>query len=189
MEKLKRYKLPLFFLIINIITVLIISAYIHMIKNNMKIQISTGTVLIILLIIDGIIILTVKSIILTKANAKIEVEGIKLKNKDGTHGTADWGTKEEIKEYLSIGKRDGIILGQTDEGELITLPLNTYLNKNIAVFGASGSKKSRGFAIPNIIELVQEQLQLIVGRNMSLVITDPKGELYRKTGKYLEEEK
>lgn len=189
MEKLKRYKLPLFFLIINIIAVLIISVYIHMIKDNMKIQISTGTVLIILLIIDGIIILTVKSIILTKANAKIEVEGIKLKNKDGTHGTADWGTKEEIKEYLSIGKRDGIILGQTDEGELITLPLNTYLNKNIAVFGASGSKKSRGFAIPNIIELVQEQLQLIVGRNMSLVITDPKGELYRKTGKYLEEEK
>ena len=158
------------------ITIPIIITYIHMLEDSMNIQISIGTVLIICLIINGIIVLTVKNIILTKTNAKIEVEGIKLKNKDGTHGTADWGTKEEIKKYLSIGKRDGIILGQTDEGELITLPLNTYLNKNIAVFGASGSKKSRGFAIPNIIELVQEQLQLIVGRNMSLVITDPKGE-------------
>lgn len=27
--------------------------------------------------------------------------------------------------------------------------MNTYLNKNIAVFGSSGSGKSVGFAIPN----------------------------------------
>lgn len=90
-----------------------------------------------------------KNISTTKQNAKIEVEGVNLKKKDGTFGTADWGNKQEIQEYLSIGKRDGIILGETDEQEIITLPMNTYLNKNIAVFGSSGSKKSRGFAIPN----------------------------------------
>lgn len=56
-------------------------------------------------------------------------------------------------------------------------------------FGASGSKKSRGFAIPNAIELAQEVLQKEVGREMSMVITDPKGELYRKLAKYLEKEK
>ncbi|MCI9038487.1 MAG: hypothetical protein HFJ29_01170 [Clostridia bacterium] len=86
------------------------------------------------LILDAIIILTVKNILLTKENAKIEVEGIRLKRKDGTYGTADWGTKEEIEEYLGIGKRNGIIIGETEEKELITLPLDTYLNKNIAVF-------------------------------------------------------
>ena len=82
------------------------------------------------LILDSIIILTVKNILLTK---EIEVEGIRLKRKDGTYGTADWGTKEEIEEYLGIGKRNGIIIGETEEKELITLPLATYLNKNIAV--------------------------------------------------------
>lgn len=189
MEVLKRFKEPLFFLITSILTVPLINTYIKIIKNNIDLEITSGTVFIIWLIINGIIILTVKNVILTKANAKIEVEGVNLKKKDGTYGTADWGTRDEVEEYLSIGKRDGIILGQTDEEELITLPLNTYLNKNIAVFGASGSKKSRGFAIPNIIELAQEQLQNAIRREMSLVVTDPKGELYRKTGKYLEEEK
>ena len=49
--------------------------------------------------------------------------------------------------------------------------MDTYLNKNIAVFGSSGSRKSRGFAIPNGIELAQEEL---IKRNMSMVFTDPK---------------
>lgn len=132
------------------------------------------TIFIIWLIINVIIILVVKSIVVTKQNAKIEVEGINLKKKDGTYGTADWSNKEEMQEYLSIGKRDGIILGETEEQEIITLPMDTYLNKNIAVFGSSGSKKSRGFAIPNGIELAQERLQKAVNRNMSLVFTDPK---------------
>lgn len=82
-----------------------------------------------------------------KTERKDRSRRCKSKKKDGTFGTADWGNKQEIQEYLSIGKRDGII-GETDEQEIITLPMNTYLNKNIAVFGSSGSKKSRGFAIP-----------------------------------------
>ena len=145
-----------------------------------------GTIFIIWVILNLIIILVAKNISTTKHNAKIEVEGVNLKKKDGTFGTADWGNKQEIQEYLSIGKRDGIILGETDEQEIITLPMNTYLNKNIAVFGSSGSKKSRGFAIPNGIELVQEEVQEAIQRQMSLVFTDPKGELYRKLAKYLE---
>ncbi|MBP3254970.1 MAG: type IV secretory system conjugative DNA transfer family protein [Clostridia bacterium] len=79
-----------------------------------------------------------------------------------------------------------LYFGETDNNEIITLPLDTYLNKNIAVFGSSGSKKSRGFAIPNGIELVQEELQSKMDRDTSLVFTDPKGELYRKLAKYLE---
>ena len=133
-----------------------------------------GLIFIIWLTINFIIILVIKNVVTTKQNAKIEVEGINLKKKDGTFGTADWGNREEIQEYLSIGKRDGIILGETEEHELITLPMDTYLNKNIAVFGSSGSKKSRGFAIPNGIELAQEELQKKINREMSLVFTDPK---------------
>ena len=141
------------------------------------------TIAIIWVMLNFIAILVAKNIVTTKQNSKIEVEGVNLKKKDGTFGTADWGNKEEIQEYLSIGKRDGIILGETEEQEIITLPMNTYLNKNIAVFGSSGSKKSRGFAIPNGIELAQEELQRAINRNMSLVFTDPKRRIISIYGK------
>lgn len=185
----KKVKIPLFFLISYIILVPAINGFMEILEKCFNTDLNTidinllnlftvifrnGTICISWIIINLIIILVAKNIITTKENAKIEIEGINLKKKDGTFGTADWGTKEEIKEYLSIGKRDGIILGETDEQEIITLPIDTYLNKNIAVFGSSGSKKSRGFAIPNGIELAQEELQRAVNRNMSLVFTDPK---------------
>lgn len=185
----KKVKVPLFFLISYIILVPAINGFMEILEKCFNTDLNTidinllnlftvifrnGTICISWIIINLIIILVAKNIITTKENAKIEIEGINLKKKDGTFGTADWGTKEEIKEYLSIGKRDGIILGETDEQEIITLPIDTYLNKNIAVFGSSGSKKSRGFAIPNGIELAQEELQRAVNRNMSLVFTDPK---------------
>ena len=134
MEKLKKFKIPLFFLIISLITIPIINGYINLIKERLKINATNLTFIIIWAIVNGIIALTTENIILTKKNSKIEVEGINLKRKDGTYGTADWGTREEIEEYLSINKRNGIIVGQTEKNELITLPLNTYLNKNIAVF-------------------------------------------------------
>ena len=134
MEKLKKFNIPLIFLIISLITIPIINEYINLIQESLKINVTNVTFILIWAIVNGIIALTTENIILTKKNSKIEVEGINLKRKDGTYGTADWGTREEIEEYLSINKRNGIIVGQTEKNELITLPLNTYLNKNIAVF-------------------------------------------------------
>jgi len=189
MEKEKKVKISLFFLFSYVIFVPLINGFMRMLEKAFKTDLNTidinllnlftvifrnGYIFIIWMIINIIIALIVKNIITTKQNAKIEVEGINLKKKDGTFGTADWGSKEEVQEFLSIGKRDGIILGETEEHEIITLPMNTYLNKNIAVFGSSGSRKSRGFAIPNGIELSQEDLQKKINREMSLVFTDPK---------------
>lgn len=189
MEKEKKAKISLFFLFSYIVFVPLINGFMKLLEKAFNTDLNTidinilnlftvvfrnGIVLIIWLIINIIILLVVKNVVTTKQNSKIEVEGINLKKKDGTFGTADWGNKEEIQEYLSIGKRDGIILGETDEHEIITLPMDTYLNKNIAVFGSSGSKKSRGFAVPNGIELAQEELHNKINREMSLVFTDPK---------------
>lgn len=189
MEKEKKVKISLFFLFSYIIFVPLINGFMKLLEKAFKTDLNTidinllnlftvifrnDLIFIIWMIINFIIVLVIKNIVTTKQNAKIELEGINLKKKDGTFGTADWGNKEEIQEYLSIGKRDGIILGETDEHEIITLPMDTYLNKNIAVFGSSGSKKSRGFAIPNGIELAQEELQEKINREMSLVFTDPK---------------
>ena len=52
------------------------------------------------------------------------------------------------------------------------------MNRNIAVFGASGSMKSRAFARNMIFQTVH--------RGESLVITDPKSELYEDMAQYLE---
>ena len=100
MEKLKKFKIPLFFLIISLITIPIINGYINLIKESLKINVTNVTFILIWVIVNGIIALTTENIILTKKNSKIEVEGINLKRKDGTYGTADWGTREEIEEYL-----------------------------------------------------------------------------------------
>lgn len=197
----KKHKVALFFFVSYIILIPIINGFMKLLEKCFQADLHTidinllnlftvifrnGTILIAWIILNLIIILVAKSINTTRKNSKIEIEGINLKNKDGTYGTADWASKEQIQKVLSMGKRDGIIIGETDEGEIITLPMNTTLNKNIAVFGSSGSRKSRGFAIPNGIELAQEELQKAIGREMSLVFTDPKGELYKKLTKYLE---
>lgn len=185
----KKAKIALFFLLSYVVFIPIINGFMKILEKSFQTNLNTidinllnlftvifrnKTIAIIWIMLNFIAILVAKNIVTTKQNSKIEVEGVNLKKKDGTFGTADWGNKEKIQEYLSIGKRDGIILGETEEQEIITLPMNTYLNKNIAVFGSSGSKKSRGFAIPNGIELAQEELQRAINRNMSLVFTDPK---------------
>ena len=201
MSKEKKIKISLFFLTTYIVFVPLINGFMKLLEKCFNTNLNTidinvlnlFTVIfrnriigIIWIILNLIIILVAKNIITTKQNAKIETEGVNFKDKDGTFGTAGWATKEETEKFLSIGKRDGIIIGETDEHEIITLPMDTYLNKNIAVFGSSGSKKSRGFAIPNGMELAQEELHKAIGREMSIVFTDPKGELYRKLTKYLE---
>lgn len=134
MERVKRFKIPLFFVLSGIVLLLLIKGFLKLLEKSFNTSFGIGTIFITWLLIDTIVILAINCIKTTKENAKIEVEGVNLKKKDGTFGTADWGTKEEINEYLGIGKRNGIIIGQTEENELITLPLDTYLNKNIAVF-------------------------------------------------------
>ena len=134
MERVKRFKIPLFFVLSGIVLLPLIKGFLKLLEKSFNTSFGIGTIFITWLLIDIIVILAINCIKTTKENSKIEVEGVNQKKKDGTFGTADWGTKEEINEYLGIGKRNGIIIGQTEENELITLPLDTYLNKNIAVF-------------------------------------------------------
>lgn len=149
MIKDKKSKVALFFLCSYIVLVPIINGFLKILEKCFGTKLGTidisifnlftvifrnRIILIAWIAINSIIILSLKNILTTRKNAKIEIEGINLKKKDGTFGTADWANKEEIQEYLSINKRDGIILGETEEQEIITLPADTYLNKNIAVF-------------------------------------------------------
>lgn len=98
----------------------------------------------------------------------------------GTYGTAGFMTKKELKGVLdlvpNIRKHPGIILGELD-GQVVCVPLKTRFNGNLAVYGASGSKKTRAFCVNMILQSV--------ARKSSLVICDPKSELYEKTSEYL----
>ena len=89
----------------------------------------------------------------------------------GTYGTAGFMSRREAESLLEIGDiRDctGLILGELD-GKVVALPNDTYFNKNLAVYGSSGSMKSRAM-IRNLA------LQLIK-LGQSFICTDPKSEL------------
>lgn len=60
------------------------------------------------------------------------------------------------------------------------------MNRDIAVYGASGSMKSRAFARNMIFQCVARGKNGGVGE--SLIITDPKSELYESMAGYLENE-
>ncbi len=101
----------------------------------------------------------------------------------GTYGTAGFMDKKELKGVLdlvpNIRKHSGIILGEID-GEAICVPLKTRFNGNLAVYGASGSKKTRAFCMNMILQSA--------ARRSSLIICDPKSELYEKSSAYLREQ-
>ena len=99
----------------------------------------------------------------------------------GTYGTSGFMTESEMHKVLELsapGKSDGTILGKLN-GKAVCLPLKSRMNRNIAVFGASGTMKSRAFARNMIFQTVK--------RGESLVVTDPKSELYEDMAKYLED--
>ena len=98
----------------------------------------------------------------------------------GTYGTAGFMPKKEVTEVLDlvgdVKKHGGTILGKLDS-KAVCVPRETRLNANMAIYGASGSMKTRAFCINRILQSA--------ARGESLVITDPKSELYEKTSEYL----
>ena len=64
----------------------------------------------------------------------------------GTYGTSGFMSEKEAEEVLkltsSLKKHTGTILGILD-GKYVCVPEESRLNKNIAVYGAGGSMKTR----------------------------------------------
>ena len=100
----------------------------------------------------------------------------------GTYGTSGFMTEAEMLKVLElvpdITHNRGIILGRLC-GKAVCLPEETRMNRNVAVFGASGSMKSRAYARNMVFQCVK--------RGESLVITDPKSELYGDLYHYLQD--
>lgn len=88
------------------------------------------------------------------------------------HGSASWGNPKAVcKQYSQDKKTDRILTHNVRMG------LDGYKhnrNLNTLVIGGSGSGKTRGYALPNIMQC-----------NSSFVCTDPKGEITRTIGNLL----
>ena len=121
-----------------------------------------------------------------KASQELEEDprGFKY-SKNGTYGTARvLRSAEEIKEVALVqdaAHACGTIFGQMDMTGKQIINQNVHnkanhRNKHIAVFGASSSGKTYSFVMPFCFQALR--------RRESLIITDPKGELYEETAEY-----
>lgn len=104
-------------------------------------------------------------------------------SKHGLYGTAGWMPKDRIGLVLDVTpeihveKIRGDILGADEDNNIFSVPIDSHMNRHVAVFGASGTMKSRAYSRNKII--------VSALRGESLVITDPKGELLEDTAEYL----
>lgn len=90
------------------------------------------------------------------------------------HGSAGWAKPHEIKPFTT--KDPGARLQLTAAESLSLDVYKTQRNLNVAVLGASGTGKTRGYVLPNLSSI----------EGMSFAITDPKGEICRMMGPVLE---
>ena len=88
------------------------------------------------------------------------------------HGSARWGNAKELNRLYRDTQGPNLLMTRN-----IRIGVDGYKHKhntNVLVVGGSGAGKTRTYAVPNVLEA-----------GCSMVITDPKGEILRKTGGFL----
>ena len=100
----------------------------------------------------------------------------------GTYGTAGFMNGEEQEKVLQTDRQaadvKGVIFGRDlKDGQILSLPVDSRLNRNFAVCGSQGSMKSRAFARVMALQCIR--------RGESIYLTDPKSELYEDLCAYL----
>lgn len=88
------------------------------------------------------------------------------------HGSARWGNAKELNRRYRDTQGPNLLMTRN-----IRIGVDDYKHKhntNVLVVGGSGTGKTRTYAVPNVLEA-----------GCSMVITDPKGEILRKTGGFL----
>lgn len=96
------------------------------------------------------------------------------------YGGARWGTADDIKPFIDKDPFYNVILSNTERLSMSPRMKKFSLNrnKNLLVYGSSGSGKTFGIVKPNMMQL-----------HSSYIVTDPKGTLLPETGKLFEKAK
>lgn len=166
-KKVYIYILLFFCLLLNIIVDMNIKNYFNILQKcfGSNVILSNNLYTLICVIFALISIFIYLDILLVFYKKDELNKGINFKADDGTYGTANWMQEKELNEVLGVNDVPGIILGKYN-GDIIKLPFKSYFNKNICVFGSSGSMKTIGFLLTNLLELSKYK--------KSIIVTDPK---------------
>lgn len=90
------------------------------------------------------------------------------------HGSAEWGKSKDIKDMMDLkDPYNNIIFSENAKIRLDDKDssFDTRRNKNVIVYGGSGSGKTRFVVKPNLLQM-----------NASFVVTDPKGTIINEVG-------
>lgn len=144
-----------FVLILNIILDFNIKNYFEILNKcfGKSIILTNNLYALICLIIALISFLIVIDLLLILFKKYNENKGIKIKDEDGTYGTANWMSYDDMTKILGINDVPGIILGKY-KNDIVKLPFSSYFNKNICVFGSSGSMKTIRFSSYKFIRII-----------------------------------
>ncbi len=99
-------------------------------------------------------------------------DGQKNTRPGAEHGSAAWGDVFRLNKFYMDKRGPNLLLTQH-----FHIGIDGYKHKhntNILIVGGSGAGKTRTYGVPNVLECA-----------CSMVITDPKGEILRKTGNLL----
>lgn len=134
-KKICFYIFLFFCLILNIVIDCNIKNYFIVLEKcfGKNIVLTSNLYALICFIIALISILIVSDILLVLFKKQEENKGIKIKEEDGTYGTAKWMNEKNISEVLGLNDVPGIILGKYNNN-IVKLPFDSHFNKNICVF-------------------------------------------------------
>ncbi|QWB32023.1 VirD4-like conjugal transfer protein, CD1115 family [Exiguobacterium acetylicum] len=136
----------------------------------------------------GAYVLSGLGFLFTFLSTKKKKNGYEDASQHGVYGNAVFSSLEELEEngftpsrktntkwskdpFKTIKVPEGIILGR-DGQDLVILHNESKLdNRNVLIVGSPGSSKGQAFVIPNLLN----------NYSSSMVVTDPKGELYNQT--------
>ncbi len=113
-----------------------------------------------ILLIVGLVVAIVYEV--TQIILKGEYEGVE-------HGSSGWADGDQ---YEILNRTTGIILAKDN---YLTTD-NKFINKNVLIIGGAGSRKSRGYIMPNMMQMLG-----------SYVVTDPKGENFDTAAGFLQQ--
>lgn len=196
-ESLKRYLDWKCFLIFILILVIELEIYesLTIVKDFFAVESSFNPIVImqdilkdspatgILLILISLVLSTIIRIGLSKrkTTTKEDERGFEIDetNKAGASRFLTDEEKRKLFDYIKPDRRPegNIIAVDKKTKELMTVPFeiekSAFSNRNIALFGPPGMRKTSGVLIPNIYS------NILAGN--SVVCSDPKGELYKET--------
>ena len=102
---------------------------------------------------------------------------------EGTHGTSGWMNKKEIEEVLETGNLDTLdktLFGKLQNGSYVAMKDLQGMSRNVIIYGAPGTGKSRGFVMPFAMQAAR--------RGESIIMIDPKAEFFEMYSEFLREQ-